>query len=87
MRSNNKKISEIGSKVETLESIVKVLKDEMFALDNIIREQGKLIVELGAKLEEKEESLTEKTDEIRKWNEGLANIMNYGLEIAKGDKK
>lgn len=87
MLSNNKKIAEIGSKVETLESIVKVLKDEMFALDNIIREQGKLIVELGAKLEEKEESLTEKTDEIRKWNEGLANIMNYGLEIAKGDKK
>lgn len=87
MLSSNKKIAEIGSKVETLESIVKVLKDEMFALDNIIREQGKLIVELGAKLEEKEESLTEKTDEIRKWNEGLANIMNYGLEIAKGDKK
>lgn len=87
MLSNNKKIAEIGSKVETLESIVKVLKDEMFALDNVIREQGKLIAELGAKLEEKEESLTEKTDEIRKWNEGLANIMNYGLEIAKGDKK
>ena len=87
MLSNNKKIAEIGSKVESLEHIVKVLKDELFALDNIIREQGKLIVELGAKLEEKEESLTEKTDEIRKWNEGLANIMNYGLEIAKGDKK
>lgn len=87
MLSNNKKIAEIGSKVESLEHIVKVLKDELFALDNVIREQGKLIVELGAKLEEKEESLTEKTDEIRKWNEGLANIMNYGLEVAKGDKK
>jgi len=87
MLSNKKKIEDLEVKVAALEHIVKVLKDELFALDNVIREQGKLIVELTAKLDEKEEDLKEKTDEIRKWNEGLANIMNYGLEVARGDKK
>ena len=87
MRSNKQKIEELENKISTLETIVKVIKDEMFALDECLREQGKTIVELAGKLEEKEESLKEKTDEIRKWNEGLANIMNYGLEVARGDKK
>ncbi len=94
MLSSNKKIAEIGSKVGNLEHIVKVLKDEMFALDDRIREQdGKIseqekkISELTEKLQEKQDIIDEQEKEIRRWNEGISNIMNYSLEVAKGEKK
>ena len=87
MLSNNKKIEEIGSKVGNLEHIVKVLKDEMFALDDRIREQEKKISELTEKLQEKQDIIDEQEKEIRRWNDGIANIMNYSLEVARGDKK
>lgn len=87
MLSSKRKCEELAAKVEVLESIVKVLKDEVFELEDKMREQGKVIAELAGKLEEKEESLSANAEEIRKWNEGLANIMNYGLEVARGDKK
>ena len=87
MLSNNKKIAEIGSKVGNLEHIVKVLKDEMFAFDDRIREQEKKISELTEKLQEKQDIIDEQEKEIRRWNEGISNIMNYSLEVAKGEKK
>lgn len=87
MLSNNKKIAEIGSKVGNLEHIVKVLKDEMFALDDRIREQDGKISELTEKLKEKQAVIDEQEKEIRRWNDGIANIMNYSLEVARGDKK
>lgn len=87
MLSNNKKIAEIGSKVGNLEHIVKVLKDEMFALDDRIREQDGKISELTEKLQEKQDIIDEQEKEIRRWNDGIANIMNYSLEVARGDKK
>ena len=87
MLSNNKKIEEIGSKVGNLEHIVKVLKDEMFAFDDRIREQEKKISELTEKLQEKQDIIDEQEKEIRRWNEGISNIMNYSLEVAKGEKK
>lgn len=87
MLSNNKKIEEIGTKVGNLEHIVKVLKDELFALDDRIREQEKKISELTEKLQEKQDIIDEQEKEIRRWNEGISNIMNYSLEVAKGEKK
>ena len=94
MLSNNKKIAEIGSKVGNLEHIVKVLKDEMFALEGKILEQDKQISkqekkisELTEKLQEKQDIIDEQEKEIRRWNDGIANIMNYSLEVARGDKK
>lgn len=87
MLSSNKKIEEIGSRVGNLEHIVKVLKDEMFALDDRIREQEKKISELTEKLQEKQDIIDEQEKEIRRWNDGIANIMNYSLEVARGDKK
>lgn len=87
MLSNNKKIDEIGTKVESLEHIVKVLKDEMFALEDKLREQGKQLTELTEKLQEKQTVIEEQEKEIRRWNEGINNIMNYSLEVAKGGGK
>ena len=87
MLSNNKKIEDLGTKVGSLEHIVKVLKDEMFALDDRIREQDKKISELTEKLQEKQDIIDEQEKEIRRWNEGISNIMNYSLEVAKGEKK
>ena len=87
MLSNNKKIAEIGSKVGNLEHIVKVLKDEMFALEDRMREQDRVIEGLTEKLKEKQAVIDEQEKEIRRWNDGIANIMNYSLEVARGDKK
>lgn len=87
MLSNNKKIAEIGSEVESLEHIVKVLKDELFAVQDEVREQGKKIEALEASLKEKQDIISEQEKEIQKWNEGIANIMNYSLDVAKGGNK
>jgi len=78
---------ELASKIEILESIVKVLKDEVFAIQDTVHEQNKKIEALEASLKEKQDIISEQEKEIQKWNEGIANIMNYSLDVAKGGNK
>ena len=78
---------ELASKIEILESIVKVLKDEVFAIQDTVHEQNKKIEALEASLKEKQDIISKQEKEIQKWNEGIANIMNYSLDVAKGGNK
>ena len=84
MLSNNKRIEELETKVETLSHMTKVLRDEVFALSDKLREQDEQIAELTKKLQDKQDIIEEQEKEIRKWNEGIAHIMNYSLDVAKG---
>ena len=43
--------------------------------------------DLYDKLREKEDVIQEQEKEIRRWNEGISNIMNYSLDVAKGGNK
>lgn len=93
----SKRVEELEAKVTVLEgdlatcknlqSLVRVLKDEIFALQDDLREKDKKLQSLMEKFEDKEETIAAQADEIRRWNEGLNNIMNYSLEVARGDKK
>jgi len=79
----------------------KKLEEKLSALQERVEMQGKELItlstcvsELYEKLREKEEKISaqkatidEQEKEIRRWNEGIANIMNYSLEVARGEKK
>lgn len=79
MLSNKKKIEELENKTATLETCVHVLNMQLTELQETV-------LKLSEALEEKEASLAAEAAEIRRWNEGIANIMNYGLDTAKAVK-
>lgn len=43
--------------------------------------------ELYGKLSDKVENIAEREAEIRKWDEGIANILNYSLDVARGERR
>ena len=73
MLSSKKKIAELEERLLITEKTVNTLTEA--------------INDLYGKLREREEELDDKQREIRLWNEGLTNILNYSLETAKGGGK
>ena len=43
--------------------------------------------EMYDRLNEKEESLAEREKAVRMWDEGVSNILNYSLDVARGEKR
>lgn len=72
----------------------KKLQEEIDVLKKRVEDQSKEIVVLSKcvsdlmdKMREREDAVEEQAKEIRLWNEGISNILNYSLDVAKGEKK
>ncbi len=71
---------ELLKRIDVLEACVHVLNGQIMELQSEVQT-------LRDAFAEKKDSFEEQEKEIRRWNEGIANIMNYSLDVAKGDKK
>ena len=72
--------NQLRKDVDTLKSRVEAQSKELAVLTETV-------AHLMDKIREKEDIIAEQEKEIRKWNEGIANIMNYSLEVAKGGNR
>lgn len=72
--------TEMQKEIETLRAKADAECKTMMALTEAVNE-------LYDKLRDKEDKIAEAEDSIRKWNEGVSNILNYSLDVARGDKR
>ena len=73
--------------VAKLQNHINDLERDYFALSGELSDMDSKVSQYQKKMDDKADILAEQEKEIRRWNEGVANILNYSLDVAKGDKK
>lgn len=63
------------------------LEADFLALADKVSEQESQLNKFVQEAEERADTIKKQEDEIRRWNEGISNIMNYSLDVAKGGDK
>ena len=72
------------TEIAKLQQHMAELERDFFALSGELSDVDTKVDQYKQKLDDKTDILTEQAKEIQKWNEGISNIMNYSLDVAKG---
>lgn len=73
--------------VAKLQKHINDLERDYFALSGEVADVDSKVDMYRKKVDDKVDILEEQEKEIRRWNEGITNIMNYSLDVAKGGNK
>lgn len=63
------------------------LRVDYLALSGELSDLDSKVTEFMRDTEDHADVIAKQQEEIRKWNEGISNIMNYSLDVAKGGGK
>ena len=73
--------------IAKLRGQIQDLRVDYLALSGELSDLDSKVTEFMRDTEDRADVLKKQEEEIRKWNEGISNIMNYSLDVAKGGDK
>lgn len=73
--------------IAKLRSQLQDLRVDYLALSGELSDLDSKVTEFMRDTEDHADVVAKQQEEIRKWNEGISNIMNYSLDVAKGGGK
>lgn len=73
--------------IAKLRSQLQDLRVDYLALSGELSDLDSKVTEFMRDTEDHADVIAKQQEEIRKWNEGISNIMNYSLDVAKGGGK
>ena len=73
--------------IARMQSHISDLERDFFAVSGTCADLETKLSAVEQKLSEKDDIISEQAKEIQRWNEGITNIMNYSLDVAKGGNK